>query len=127
MDLGFGAVLDRFEKAFGKLITNLILALIGLATATVCCAIIWKLAVGPVVTWVSDHSISTSGIDEAAKIALFAAGAAGSFWLTSFVTARFERRKVAHLREETQQLLKERDALAAEMQGIDEALDRAGV
>lgn len=82
METGFGAVLERFEKAFGRRITNFILALIGIATTVFCCSVIWKLALGPAVAWLSTFSISIAQFETRVEVAWYAAAVAFGYGLT---------------------------------------------
>lgn len=124
MDTGFGAILERFEKAFGKHVTNSILALIGIATAVFCCSVIWKHALGPVVAWLSTFSISIAQFETRLEVAWYAAAVAFGYGFTHLTIAYFEGKK---LRLQVDQLNKEKEELEGQMQRIEEALDKAGV
>ncbi len=52
MDVGFGAVLEKFEEYFGKRTTKLLLILIGLAIAAVCNGAVWQWIVSPILVFI---------------------------------------------------------------------------
>ena len=124
MDTGFGAILVRFEKAFGDRITNFILALIGIATTVFCGSIIWTIALHPVVTWLSTLSIGLGPLESLIEIAWFSGAITLGFGAGHLVSARFGLRK---LRAEIKMLKLEKHELEQELQGIDETLSAAGV
>ena len=54
VEIGFGAFLEKIEEHFGKGVLKMLLMLIGLAVALFCSKLIWDIALGPLVGFISE-------------------------------------------------------------------------
>lgn len=142
MDFGLGSVLDRFEKAFGKRITNLLLGLVGLATALTCVSVIWDNLLQPGLRWILqgvDAITEVGFIQVLVEIALYGAALVLGLTLAALISASLMRwQQVRHLRQlhaETQRLVNETrakfdehmNAAAAQMDKAEDSVERSRI
>jgi hypothetical protein len=126
METGFSAVHERFERTYGKRITDFILGLIGLATIVACCAAIWALGLGPIVGWLSPLLLKSGLALPLLKVLIGVTAFVGGYGLAAYVGRRIERqltsRSVRNVRAARRRLTRDQEMFTQRVLEFEERL-----
>jgi hypothetical protein len=129
MDVGFGAVLEKFEEYFGKGVTRAFLILVGLAISAVCVGAIWQWLVGPLLGFLDSPqrwrtitrlSIIAFGLGAGVGIGMFLING-----LSRWIDIKFSVRRIAQLVRMTDEANELLDRTEERLQYAELAVQRA--